>query len=143
MEPSLPPGTRRTLTLLDLAFLRDIGWQTAESNLVPGDFDRNFQRDAGDIQAMLSALSNLTSYRTAKNLTPAELLSVGDLDGNSAITNSDVQSLLNLLALSTASGGSLAAVPEPSSAIMFVGGILLVLTHRVNWRRRRLQYTLN
>jgi hypothetical protein len=28
MDPSLTVGTRKTLTWLDLAFLRDIGWQT-------------------------------------------------------------------------------------------------------------------
>jgi hypothetical protein len=138
MEASLPPGTRHTLTLLDLAFLRDIGWQTVEDNLVPGDFDRNFVRNAGDIQAMLSALSNLTSYQSTKNLNSAELLSIGDLDGNGLINNLDVQSLLNLLAVSASGGGTLAAVPEPSSALILGMGTFLVLARRAHLVRRLL-----
>jgi hypothetical protein len=135
MEPSLAAGTRRSLTLLDLAFLRDIGWQTVESNLVPGDFDRNFTRDAADIQAMLGALSNLTNYQSNKNLTGAELLSIGDLDGNGLVNNRDIQSLVNLLATSASGGGSLAAVPEPSSALAFGLGAFLVLARQASRRR--------
>jgi len=106
-----------------------------ENNLVPGDFDRDFARDAGDIQGMLGALSNLTSYQSAENLTNAELLSIGDLDGNGVVNNLDLQPLINLLAVGAAGGGSLVAVPEPSSALIFGMGGLLVLARPAGRRR--------
>jgi hypothetical protein len=52
MDPSITQGTRKYLTALDLAFLRDIGystidWVTAPSS--PADFDNDGDVDAMDL----------------------------------------------------------------------------------------------
>jgi len=77
-----------------------------------GDFNRDGRVTAADIPAMLTALADLKSYRTTSNLSGADLISIGDIDGSGAVSNADVQALLNLL---KPGGGSLAAVPEPAS----------------------------
>ncbi|HTQ38408.1 MAG TPA: dockerin type I domain-containing protein [Pirellulales bacterium] len=135
MEPTLTDGVRESLTLLDLAFLRDIGWQTIESNLVPGDFDRDTVRTAADVSAMQRALTNLGAYQGQNSLTNAELLSIGDLNGDGKITNADLQSLLKLLINPAAGSGSLTGVSEPASLPLAGIGILTMLYLRKSVRR--------
>ena len=80
---------------------------------VPGDFDRDGQVTATDIQAMLSALTDLKAYETAHGLSDAALVLLGDLNSDHIVTNADIQPLLDLLAGS--GGGNLPSVPEPAS----------------------------
>ena len=80
-----------------------------------GDFNQDGHVNAADIPVMLAALSDLNAYETSHNLSAANLISIGDLDHSGAVTNADLQGLLDLL---KSGGGSVAAVPEPASAFL-------------------------
>jgi fibronectin-binding autotransporter adhesin len=92
------------------------------SNLLPGDFNRDGQITAADIPAMLKALTNLANFAANNVLTPAQLVTIGDLDGSGTVTNRDIQGLLNLVA--TLGGGSVASVPEPGSAAIMLASVI-------------------
>ena len=89
-----------------------------------GDFNRDGQVNASDIPAMLAALVDLNSFKTANSLTATDLLSIGDINVDGAITNADLQALLTLL---KSGGGSLAGVPEPTSMELASIGALALL----------------
>lgn len=48
MDPTINPGTRKTVSELDAAALADIGWEINLPQLVPGDYNRNGIVDAAD-----------------------------------------------------------------------------------------------
>jgi len=96
------------------------------SQLVPGDFSGDGQRDAGDIQAMMTALADLSSYQSNAGLTGDQLRTLGDFNGDTSVDNQDLQGLINNLA----NGGgtsSLSAVPEPSAWIGWASAALGLL----------------
>ena len=133
MSPTIQNGTRKSVTRLDLAFLRDMGWDTIAYPFLPGDFNQDSHRTAADVQAMMNALTNLSSYKSAHAMNDADLLAVGDLNGDHAVSNADLQGLLNLLA---GGGGALQGVPEPGSFLLLgSGGVLLVSYPKL--RRRK------
>jgi hypothetical protein len=78
-----------------------------------GDFDRNGVVNAQDLSAMMGALTNLPSYESSGALSNADLLAIGDLNADGKVTNTDVQSLINLLKGGGGTGAQ--AVPEPGS----------------------------
>jgi hypothetical protein len=82
-----------------------------------------------DISAAASAFADLTKYQSDHgNMTSAQLVSIGDLDGDGLVTNADLQGLINLLANGGGNGGaSIAAVPEPSAAILVLIGLGVLL----------------
>ncbi len=79
---------------------------------VAGDFDLNGVRNALDIPAMLTALTDLNLYKSAHQLDAAGLLAVGDVNADGKVNNADMQALLNAL---HPGGGSISAVPEPAT----------------------------
>ncbi len=79
---------------------------------VAGDFDLNGVRNALDIPAMLTALTDLNLYKSAHQLDAAGLLAVGDVNADGKVNNADMQGLLNAL---HPGGGSISAVPEPAT----------------------------
>lgn len=81
---------------------------------IHGDFSRDGQVTAADIPAMLSALTDLNAYTSARSLSPAQLVVIGDFDNSDSVTNRDIQGLLDLVA-NQSGGGSVAAVPEPAT----------------------------
>lgn len=58
MDPSLTNGTRKHLTALDLAFLRDIGWETITPSGGPGDYDSDGDVDTADYQLWRTQFGN-------------------------------------------------------------------------------------
>ena len=64
---------------------------------------------------MLAALTDLNSYKSPDYVAAADLVSMGDVNGDGVLNNADVQSLLTIL---KSGGGSLAAVPEPASIVL-------------------------
>ena len=113
--------------------------------LVLGDFNRDGQLTATDIQAMLTALTDLHSYEAAKGLSDAALVLLGDMNGDHAVTNADIQSLLDLLAGS--GGGGTPSVPEPSShalaAMAFAALSVFILRNRLRPQKAEVTFQLS
>jgi T5SS/PEP-CTERM-associated repeat protein len=138
-------GTRSgTFSTLQLpALTGTLGWNTdalytsgvlsvIDTNFLPGDFDRDGHVNVADIAAAELALTDLDGYKAAHgNMTNAQLVSLGDLDGDGLVTSADVQGLIDLLANGGGVGApsSATAVPEPSAIILLtLGGLLLSRT---------------
>ena len=96
------------------------------SKPVKGDFDRNGVVSVADVQAMMTALTDLSGYSATNHLSlPDDLVQLGDFDSDMKVTNLDLQGLLNLLA-NNSGGGSMSAVPEPTSvALICIGGLFV------------------
>jgi endonuclease I len=113
-----------TLNLSDRATILGATTQqlilTLTGSVVPfmlGDFDGNNQRTAADIPAMLHALTDLNAYEATRGITASQLLAIGDCNGDGAVTNSDIQSLLNSFPN---------PVPEPATWILFISAASIV-----------------
>jgi fibronectin-binding autotransporter adhesin len=124
LDWSMLAGKFSTLQLPSL--IAPLGWDTTQlyttgtlsvTASVHGDFDRDGQVTAADIQAMILALTDLKTYQSAHALSDTDLLSIGDVDGDGKITNADLQALIANL---KSGGGSLAPVPEPPSIMLMV-----------------------
>src|SRR5262249_27242817 len=99
-----------------------------------------------DISAMMIALANLSKYQAMHGtgggaLTNGQLQLIGDLTGDSKITNADLQGLIDYLANGRGSGGgSLAAVPEPASVVLllvsFPTMVIVASGSQISSRRR-------
>jgi Dockerin type I domain len=100
---------------------------------LPGDFNQDNHVNVSDIPAMLTALTDLKAYQTAKSLTAANLLTVADVNKSGTVTNADAQALLTLL---KSGGGSLSAVPEPATAWLGCVGIAVVYLSRRSFAGR-------
>jgi ELWxxDGT repeat protein len=65
-----------------------------------GDFNTDGQLTGADVSIMMAALPDLTTFKLAHGLTANGLLTMGDLDGDQAVNNADLQALLARLAAS-------------------------------------------
>ncbi|HEY2761117.1 MAG TPA: glycosyl hydrolase 53 family protein, partial [Pirellulales bacterium] len=94
----------------------------------PGDFTADGHLSIADVQAMMAALSDPGDFKTAHNFTDADLLKIGDLNGDHVFNNSDLQSLLSMMANNAAAGGAaaFAAVPEPNTCALLLIGITVL-----------------
>lgn len=92
--------------------------------VLPGDFNRDNHVNASDLAAMMNALSDLNAYKSAKGLDATGLLAIGDINGDSKVTNADLQSLISLLRTGS---GSNTAIPEPPALSLFTIGSLILL----------------
>jgi hypothetical protein len=117
-----------------------------DSNFLPGDIDRNGNVNVADVSAMMTALSDLSAYQSTHGpggggaLSDQQLLEIADLHPDNLVNNLDLQGLIVLLANGGGSGGgSLTAVPEPSSVALFVVGSLAMLRFAVRGRETRAQ----
>ena len=63
-----------------------------------GRFQSRWPGECPDIPAMLAALTDLNAYQTTKNLTGLQLVLLGDLNSDGSVTNTDIQTLLDLVA---------------------------------------------
>lgn len=101
----------------DSSQLYTMGTLSVQNTFYLGDINRDSRVDVADVSALMAALSDVSKYQSTNNLTGAQLLLVADLTGDGAVTNADVQGLINLLT-SGGSSGSLNAVPEPASVVL-------------------------
>jgi streptogramin lyase len=91
-------------------------------NFQPGDFNRDGHVDAADIVAMEKALVDLHSYQLSKSLSDAQLLAIGDVNGDGKVDNADLQSLIGYL---NSGSGSTASVPEPMGLVLVLCAVPL------------------
>jgi hypothetical protein len=94
--------------------------------------------DIADVGALIGALADLSTYQAptgngyGATLTNADLQDIADVNSDTAVNNLDLQALIvataNGVALPGPGGGSLTAVPEPASVVLFgFGGVMLAL----------------
>ena len=115
MDPDLATGTRKELTALDLAFLRDIGYETISPMLFDSaDYDTDGDVDASD----LAILRNW--YGTNAN---ADADGDGDTDGtDTLIWQRQYNGTINTV---------VASVPEPTSVAMLAMGLFAAMSRRL------------
>jgi hypothetical protein len=95
---------------------------------VPGDFNRDGVVDTADISVMMGALVDLPSYMSTYDLSPSDLNTICNVNGDGDITNADMQSLIKLL---VDDANQVQSVPEPAALILCaLGGILCVMLRR-------------
>ena len=79
-----------------------------------GDVNRDGIVTVADVQALMTALTNLPTYQTSNSLTdPVLFRDVADVNGDGVINNADVQALINLVANKASGGSRISSVPEP------------------------------
>jgi hypothetical protein len=111
------------------------GWIARFSPVpVPGDFNRDGVVDSADIVAMVGALVDLPGYMSTFDVSATDLMTIGNLDGDNAITNADLQALLNMLI----SGGTpVQNVPEPAGfVLMVISGMLGAVSLRKKFKTK-------
>jgi hypothetical protein len=112
-----------------------------QTNLVPfGDFDRDHTTTVADIPSMMTALADLSRYKSDRSLNDELLEAFGDINGDGSVNNADVQELIVYLANGGTGdtglgGGSITAVPEPAAVCLFVAGAVPI------WFARRVLET--
>jgi hypothetical protein len=116
----------------DSSLLNSAGSLSIFSGL-PGDFTQDGLLNSADLQKMLSALTDLSKFEIDSALSDFSLLAFGDLNHDGQITNADIQPLLDLLS----GAGSLAAVPEPATMLLFTIGALPILVRSRLLRRTK------
>jgi hypothetical protein len=79
------------------------------TSLLAGDFTLDGHVNGADVSAMLLALADLNAFKTNHVLSATDLIAIGDVNHDGAVTNSDLQSLLGLL---IGGGGSGATASE-------------------------------
>jgi len=114
MDPNITTGSRKELTVLDLAFLRDIGYETITPTFPsPPDFNGDGDVDAGDLAVIQSGYGINGS---------------GDSDSDLDTDGADFLVWQRSFTGPLLSAGT-AAVPEPSAgALLFIA--LLVIGRR-------------
>ena len=116
----------------DLNFTKGTPNYSILVNAVPGDFNFDGVLNNADMQAMLGALQDINSFKSANNLSDSNLLAIGDLNGDHAVDGADIPVMLNRLV----AGNSPAGVPEPSAIWHLLISATFLARRSLNRRRR-------
>ena len=94
-----------------------------------GDFNLDGLVNNADLQAMLDAEKNLTSYEAVHDLTDANLLVLGDFNSDGVVNGADIPLMLSAL---SKANGTAQSVPEPACRqLLALGIVALVFQHRI------------
>jgi hypothetical protein len=91
-----------------------------------GDVNLDGQANNADLQTLLIALANESSYQTAHNLTAANLATLADFTHDGIVDTPDVSGMMQYLTSGVTGGGSAVPAPEPSAFLLLVGGASLL-----------------
>jgi hypothetical protein len=105
----------------------------------PGDLSRDGFVTLDDLSTLMGALSNLDLYESTHAVSAEQFRQLGNLSGDAYADNADIQALIVYLANNGGGLGSLAAVPEPASWLLTIGGVLLLIFAR-NSPRGHMRY---
>ena len=97
------------------------------ASLKPGDFDQDGILTAADIPAMMSAMTDVPSYESAKGFNASQMTKLGDVNNDGSFNNADLQYLLNTL---KSGGGSADSVPEPASLTIALLSLIVLIAAR-------------
>ncbi len=87
-------------------------------SLVPGDWNQDGIFNEDDLTAMLAATVNLAGYQASTGLSDAQLIAMGDANGDGRVSNADIQAVIDALITAASGAGAAAtsaAVVTPSS----------------------------
>ena len=92
-----------------------------------GDINQDSNLGIADLQALLAALCDETTYQSMHSFSNEDLAFILDVNQDGNIDNADIQAEINLLVNRPApsAAGSLAAVPEPASFLLLTIGLLI------------------
>ena len=106
------------------SYAGDANFVATMNKIIPGDFNNDSAFTTADVQAGMSALSDLSDYESTNNLSAPDLLTMGDFNQDGVFNSLDIQAMISSLA--NGGGSSLTTVPEPTSAVLLVvGGAIL------------------
>jgi hypothetical protein len=77
---------------------------------VPGDFNFDGHVNSADISAMLTALTDVRTFKSTYGVSDLGMLAIGDINHDGSVTNTDIQALLN--SLIGGGGSGVSAVEE-------------------------------
>jgi hypothetical protein len=103
---------------------------------VKGDYNLDGKLTNADLQALLSALTNVNAYQSAEGMSNEEYLAIGDINGDGLVNKSDISALIKLLASTPSSTGvAITGVPEPSSLVLLSIGFAMMIGRLSRQRR--------
>ena len=91
---------------------------------------------AADIPVMLEALTAVDQYRSDNLLTPADVLTIGNLNQDGVFDNRDIQAMLNKLITGQFQSPIPMGVPEPTALVLAGLGLMGVRMVRRRWPAR-------
>jgi hypothetical protein len=122
MSPFITVGTRKKVTTLDAAALKDIGWSVAAPPTLAGDYNGNGTVDAADYTVWRDTLGSTTDLRANGDNTGA---SAGKIDA------ADYIAWKNNFGRALGGNGSAAAVPEPMSMPLLMFGVVVAAVSKL------------
>jgi hypothetical protein len=99
----------------DLKYLLNL--LTGSKLYLAGDFNLDGKLTNADVQAMLGALQNISSFEAGHDLSDEAWKEIGDVNGDGTVNMADVVALEKELTGSSGAG-SISSVPEPDSFVL-------------------------
>ena len=100
-----------------------------------GDFNQDSRFTGDDLQGMLAAMADLRTFQANHNLADADLIAIGDLNGDQVVTNADLQALINRLMQGT--GAAASATPTVNTHTVIVSAPAAKTELPINLHARR------